>query len=216
VPEGKAPAPGAGRRPDTDSLNPEDGAPQPTAFDRLTREAAARLAGFATRRTRSVGGGGGSGFETAPERNGVLIGFQAIKGFAERSMRTRSFMPVFLSDRGQEEAGMLGNPAGPSLPPVLARPGYAVGALDVAAGKGPDDYSGTEVCGIRLIFMRLRPDLTLDVRDAYASGWIGDDTGEVTRLGGDGAPIVGLHGRSAYRIDALGLIQAGGPSDEAR
>jgi hypothetical protein len=53
--------------------------------------------------------------------------------------------PVFLTERGLENGRLPGTENGPSHAPVMAREGYAVGALDVV--------SGTEVEGLKITFM---------------------------------------------------------------
>ncbi len=50
---------------------------------------------------------------------------------------------------------------------------------------------------------------TLNPNDPYRSEWIGlNSQARGNLLGGDGKPIVGLHGRAGGGIDCLGIIQA--------
>jgi hypothetical protein len=47
----------------------------------------------------------------------------------------------------------------------------------------------------------------LDPRDSYTSKWIaGTNGGEEVTLGGDGASVVGIHGRSGADVDCFGLV----------
>ena len=86
---------------------------------------------------------------------------------------------------------------------ALAPEGYAVGAVEVDAGEF--------VHAVRLLFWRLRPDGSLDPADSRTSNWLGVPTGqEPRRLSGDGAPVIGLHGRAGAVLDAVGLVFAAG------
>ena len=89
---------------------------------------------------------------------------------------------------GQDSASSLGQASGfmPSdAVTVVARQGYAIGALDVMAND--------RICGMRLIFMRIKDERRLDPHDSYESFWQGTRLGGAERrIGGDGAPIVGF------------------------
>jgi hypothetical protein len=48
----------------------------------------------------------------------------------------------------------------------------------------------------------------LDPKDSYWSEWIGSGgEGQEVTLGGDGEPVIGIHGRAGGAIDSLGIIQ---------
>ena len=58
--------------------------------------------------------------------------------------------------------------------------------------------------------MRISPDGRLDPSDRYTSQWIGSPTGRPpTTLGSTGAMVVGIGGRRAAILDAVGLILRG-------
>src|SRR5262249_24581317 len=82
--------------------------------------------------------------------------------------------------------------------------GYAVGAIRVCSSLS----GGFElVRGMQILFMR-RVDWALDPEDSYWSEWIGvGGVGREVLLGGDGNPVVGIHGRAGGAIDSLGIIQ---------
>ena len=82
---------------------------------------------------------------------------------------------------------------------AVAKTGYAVGALVIPMGIYLDR--------LKIIFMRVQA-AGLDPRDRYESAWIGGpgDGPEITQ-GGRGRQIIGIHGRAAQVIDALGLIE---------
>lgn len=82
---------------------------------------------------------------------------------------------------------------------VIAPKGYAVGGMKVCAPKF--------VSHVQLIFMKMNEDGTLDPSKTKPSEWLGGKPkGEVIELSGEGRKVIGLHGRSAAVIDALGLI----------
>jgi hypothetical protein len=83
---------------------------------------------------------------------------------------------------------------------LVAKPGYAVGGA-IARGA-------LRVDGIKFVFMRIAG-TGLDPRDKYESPWIGGTGGgPEQKLGGDGAFVVGLCGRSFTDLDAFGIVQA--------
>jgi hypothetical protein len=82
---------------------------------------------------------------------------------------------------------------------LLAREGYAVGALEVDAGQF--------VHAVRVVFMRITPNGQLDRDDAYTSDWLGSPSGgEPRTLGGKGEKVIGIRGRRAAILDAVGLV----------
>ena len=82
---------------------------------------------------------------------------------------------------------------------IIARDGYAVGALRI--------HAGTRVDAVQVVFMRQQQDGRLDPGDAYGSPWVGTPShGEAITVGGQGIPVIGVHGRRAAIIDALGLV----------
>jgi hypothetical protein len=82
---------------------------------------------------------------------------------------------------------------------VVAREGYAVGGLVVDV----DEY----VSAVQPVFMRLRPDGKLDTADRYSGPWLGNPAGKREQLiDGRGAKVIGIHGRGAAVVDAVGLV----------
>ncbi len=82
---------------------------------------------------------------------------------------------------------------------VVAKDGYAVGGLVVEAGG--------DVGGVQPILMRLRPAGKLDPADRYQGPWLGQPSGKRARtIDGSGAKVIGIHGRGAAVLDAVGLV----------
>lgn len=99
----------------------------------------------------------------------------------------QSFDPIFERSRPQARHGEL-----------YAKDGYAVGAIQVDG----DEY----VYAIHIAFMRIEGG-RLDQKDSYVSEWIGVPTGLSPKtLNGNGAFVVGVHGRGAMILDAVGLV----------
>jgi Planctomycete cytochrome C len=81
---------------------------------------------------------------------------------------------------------------------VVARPGYAVGAIRTRTGMSLD--------GCVLIFMRVKGN-RLDPSDSYESPVIGDSQGgSPGAASGEGSPVVGVQGRASKHVNAFGLI----------
>jgi hypothetical protein len=148
-------------------------------------------------RTPRAGGAGGAWFDALPEETGgLLVGVRVTAAAG----RVKAIRPVFRSEAGQNEDGPAwfgrggGNPTD-----LIAKDGYAVGAITVKAG--------TRVDGLSVTFMRVKANGMLDPRDGYPSAWFGGTgaTKEIT-LGGTGKAVVGLTGRSGLDLDALGLV----------
>jgi hypothetical protein len=83
---------------------------------------------------------------------------------------------------------------------LLAREGYAIGGM---VGK-----AGWWCNGFALIYMKIKPDGSLDPKERYESewvGWFGEDQDMIRTVGG-GRPVIGLVGKIVgSQTTALGL-----------
>jgi len=138
--------------------------------------------------TELVGGTGGGPFRQTSPGNVPLMGFRYSLGQWAGEAAIGRLDPVF------------GNAPAPDLKDsVLARPGYAVGALKVHAGQ--------YVNALQVVFMRVTADGRLDPDDSYTSDWIGTPgSGEPKMVGGTGERVIGIQGRRAAILDAIGLV----------
>jgi hypothetical protein len=87
-----------------------------------------------------------------------------------------------------------------NLQAVLARSDYAVGGLNVKTKR--------YVTAVQVVFMKQKPDGTLDPADQYTSNWIGfpeEADGQAT-LGGNGRKVIGISTKSAAVLDAVALL----------
>jgi hypothetical protein len=137
--------------------------------------------------------------EVTPPR-GVLVGLRV--GYVDifGGPKVAMVEPIFQVGNKYIPGKRYGRPTRPEQT-VVARPGYAVGAIHTRTGLTVDAF--------QLIFMRYK-DGQLDPDDSYTTNWLGDPRGGGPRLSsGEGKLVVGIHGRSNGReINGLGLVVA--------
>ena len=161
-----------------------------------------------TTRTQHMGTGKDP-YEEVPKEGALLIGFEVTYGKIGDNPTIMTVCPIFLTSAGRVLGTTHGVP-GEGLIRVEAKPGYAVGAVTIKAGGGVD--------GMSVTFMEIRAG-GLDSNRAYESKWLGGmGGGEKTKLGGSGAPVVGIFGRTAdgrlSTFNGLGLVMAGWETGE--
>ncbi|MDB5311323.1 MAG: hypothetical protein JWO38_5525 [Gemmataceae bacterium] len=123
--------------------------------------------------------------------DGRLLGLDYLVGDWDKRKTVWRLTPVYSADQPQTHAAR-----------SIARKGYAVAGAEV----NMDKY----VCGIRLLFRRVKPDGTLDAMDAYAGDWIGTPpTGEATKLVNDGRRVLGIHFQQGAIVDRFSLVVEG-------
>ncbi len=85
-----------------------------------------------------------------------------------------------------------------------------VGLLLLLAGFAYYVDAGRYVHAVQIVFMRIGSDGRLDPSDRYTSDWLGFRTEKSpTTIGGTGAVVLGVQGRGAAVVDALGLVLRG-------
>ena len=124
--------------------------PRPGAFRPSPRQVPAALRQPGD--TELAGGSGGIPFRATAPNGKPVVGFQYSLGSWAGKKAIRKLEPLF--DR---------NPPKASLETVLAREGYAVGAIHV--------HAGDLVHALQIVFMRATSD-GLDPSDSYTSQWI--------------------------------------------
>jgi hypothetical protein len=156
---------------------------QPPRFPQMSR---GRTNGLSSD-SRLVGGTGGVPFRAVTPDRQPVVGIRYRLG----------------SWAGQESVGKIEGVSQRTKTPgpwehVFAREGYALGAIQVDADKF--------VHAVRLAFMRIDGD-RLDAKDSYVSEWIGSPSGaQPETINGNGAPVIGFHGRAMAIVDAVGLV----------
>ena len=147
--------------------------------------------------TETIGGRGGGRFRELPQERSILVGFKLWVSRFRRNTIIKALQAIYLTRTGETRGQIRGQPAGKETT-VVARPGFAAGALE---GRG-----GARVNGFRIVFMRMEG-AALDSSKWYASEWIGGQGGgPERRLGGRGKYVVGIHGGSGSDVDRIGLI----------
>jgi hypothetical protein len=150
--------------------------------------------------SRIQGGGGDREFREAGPDGALLVGMEVGVGRFFDHKVIKSMRPIFRN--GDKET--LGAWHGPTdqetvkeVVKVVAKPGYAVGAVTAKTGLGMNGFSVT--------FMKI-VNGRLDPTDKYESEWIGTTTGGEGKIG-DGTPVIGLIGKSsAASLSGLGLL----------
>jgi hypothetical protein len=144
----------------------------------------------AGRDTAVAGGQGGFPFRSASPTSQPMIGLAWTSGSWAGQKVIGRLEPLFNHDvpRGIQAS-------------VIAREGYVVGGVSVEG----DDF----VRAIQIVFVRSSADGRLDPTDAYASDWIGHPAGKkVQAIDSRGTVVIGIQGRRAAILDAVGLVLA--------
>jgi len=139
-------------------------------------------------------------FRDVAKQGALLVGFEIGLGKFVKNDIVTAIRPIYRS--GQNET--FGQQWGKSVTKTVravAKPGYAVGAITVR--------SGLVVDGLSLTFMKV-VNGQLDPGSSYESEWIGGMHGSgPSILGGDGAPTVGIIGKTNRNgnVSGIGLLQ---------
>jgi hypothetical protein len=124
-------------------------------------------------------------FEEVPSSGALLIGFRYTV-LANNGL-PGVVQPIFLTASGEVLGKIYGTAEIGATPQIIkAKPGYAVGAINVRGGGGIDAFQP--------IFMRIR-EKDLDRDDKYDGPKVGGTGGGEGTVGGDGNFIIGLHGK---------------------
>jgi hypothetical protein len=140
-------------------------------------------------KSKLVGGTGGSAFESAKAGTAV-VGFNYRFGSWDNNPAIAGITPLY---------GPAATP--PNEQQIVAKDGYAVGGLRIELQK--------YVSGMQVVFMRLKPDGQLDPNDQYESNWIRATPAAAaapTSLLSEGKKVIGIYGRAAAVVDAMGLV----------
>jgi hypothetical protein len=143
--------------------------------------------------TLSEGSGrtGGVVFHDFAPDNARLVGFAV-----EKDSVVRGLQPIYRGANGLVYGGQYSSPK--NVVEVVARSGYAVGKIELRSGSCLD--------GFRLTFVRDLGD-RLDLKDSYASDWIGGHGGDARpAVASEGQPVMGVHGTYGGDIHSLGMI----------
>ena len=168
----------------------------------LTKAAdAARLA-FRISRTQMLGSGKDR-YEVISDR--LLCGFAVALAKFGDSPTIGTIRPLFLNTDSKLIELQAFGPDEKTDQRVVAPPGYAVGAVTVKAGAGID--------GMSVTFMKIKANGLDPFDEPIESPWVGGMAGDKkVILGGSGAPIIGIFGKTADpdtpTFNGLGLVMA--------
>lgn len=151
--------------------------------------------------TTIVGFAFGKEFAEAPPEGAILVGFELGKGKFVNKDVVASLRPIYLTSRGEKLGEQLGK-APDKVITIKAKPGYAVGLLNLQTGLGID--------GLSVTFMRLEK-TGLKKDDKYDSEYIGSGKGK-GQVDAMGALPVGICGRKNDDggVAAIGLVTVPG------
>ncbi|MFO0956052.1 MAG: trypsin-like peptidase domain-containing protein [Isosphaeraceae bacterium] len=126
---------------------------------------------------------------------GLLVGLElGLAKFFDNDV-IHAVRPIYRAGEKESTGKQYGTDLG-RVVKVVARPGYAVGAIIIKTGLGLD--------GLSVIFMKVAKD-RLDPSDSYESEWIGGPGGDAPeQLGGDGTAVVGIVAKTNKK-DATGF-----------
>ena len=142
-------------------------------------------------------GGDRDRFHDIAPSGGVLIGARVSYIMRFGGPKISSIQPIYRVEKkqvnGKRWGGLLGKET-----TAVAKPGYAVGAINT--------HTGLTVDGFEMVFMKIDGD-RLDPEDSYKSPWLGDEKGgSPSDVSSDGKIPVGLQGRAGKEVYGLGLI----------
>jgi hypothetical protein len=137
--------------------------------------------------TETVGSTKGFDFRKVDYRGRPVIGVQFALMPQAGTEYVRRLTPIFDRSRATR----------PNT--ILAKEGYALGAIHV--------WTSEFVAGVKLEFMKLNDDTSLQLSDSYEADTIGTATTETAKIiTTDGRLIIGLHGRRTSLMNAIGLV----------
>jgi hypothetical protein len=136
-----------------------------------------------------------SEFWISPENGGLLVGFDISLNSSNRIV---AFRPIFHTLKGKINGPTAGTTDVKNIR-VVARKGYAVGAISLK--------TGSYIYGMGLVFQGIT-EKGLDPSKQYLSDWIGSGTTSTRTIGGDGKPIIGIYGHYSTKVTALGIVTA--------
>jgi hypothetical protein len=146
-----------------------------------------------TFRSKQVGSTDGSAFVNSSPTLEPVVGFRyELSNWAGKSV-LRKLEPVYERPKDKPDSGYIG-----------AREGYFVAGVIVSSSEFAN--------GFRVIFAKMNEG-RIDTKTTYFSDWVGKPQGDAeTKLGNNGALVVGVFGTHGMNVHGFGLVQAGEPN----
>jgi hypothetical protein len=184
--------------PEDEIVATTDVGPDPTKPAEVAIERNGKLGRIGER--PAPGGSDRDRFREIAPANGLLVGMRVgyVKAFG--GSKVGMVQPIFQVGKSYVEGQTFGANVAPTAT-IVAKPGYAIGAINIHAGLLVDSF--------QIVFSKFKNG-RFDTHDMYRSDWLGDVQGGAPKpVSGEGRPIIGIHGRSNGReINALGLLVA--------
>ncbi len=148
--------------------------------------------------SRILAGGGDPEFRAAAPAGGVLVGLEVGLGKFFDNDVVKAVRPVFRTGEAETTGEWFGTEIG-RVVKLVAKPGYAIGAITAKTGLGVD--------GLSVTFMKLAEG-KLDTTDSYESDWAGGKGGGgPVKVSGDGVLITGVAGKANPKdVSGIGLL----------
>jgi hypothetical protein len=151
---------------------------------------------------RFIGGWGDPEFRDEAPAGGLLVGFDIAPGGAFGTS-IATVRPIYqVKGKDKDQFGQMHGTETKKGVKERAKPGYAIGAINVKGGLWVDGFSIT--------YMKIVDD-KLDPTDKYESNWYGNGNGnDASIITGEGEPAIGILGRQGSQgrrdLNALGLL----------
>lgn len=147
--------------------------------------------------TKIVGFKFGQDFHDYAPDKAILVGFEVVPGKFVDSEVIKAIRPMYRAGSVQSVGKPYGVGTTGVYQKILAKTGYAVGAIKVRTSLSVD--------GISVTFMKIVGD-KLDPKDSYESNWYGGrGGGEPVTLTGDGKQLVGMSGKINTKNELCGI-----------
>lgn len=140
--------------------------------------------------TRFAGDTTGGGMFRYAEVRKPVIGVEYWAGAWDKEPCLARLIPVYATEQPVEGAAQR----------VMAKPGYAVGALTVRTKR--------YVNAVQVTFMKVTSESKLDPTDSYTSAWLGatEVTGKEIKIGGDGRLVIGMNCKQGAILNSVALV----------
>ncbi|HXD86249.1 MAG TPA: hypothetical protein VN641_07135 [Urbifossiella sp.] len=129
---------------------------------------------------------------------GLLVGFEVGYGKFGNNLTIGTLQPIYRSGDRESTGEKYGKDSPAGNAKLVAKPGYAIGAITAKAGLSIDGFSVT--------FMKIDGG-RLNPNDAYESEWMGGMGGSgPQKITGQGEPATGILVRHKAQISGIGLV----------
>ncbi len=137
------------------------------------------------------------GFRDVAPEGALLVGLRVRYGEFLGRAKVGAVQPIYRKGTKETRGEWHGEAQG-GEGEAIARPGYAIGALNTRTGLLVD--------GCQVVFMRIKGDRLIP-EDSYNAPWLGDtQNGGPNFILGEGRIAVGIHGRAGRELNSLGLL----------